>query len=184
MRLLAGFGLLANAVTLFLFDPPTPQTKMLQMEKTFVLMTILSFLIENQALEWQDRSEEDGTSFQFCGPKRRYVSHLILNEMGLRMRNMWRRNSKRNVFDWSKTTFFKNGILFTWKSIICSLSRAWVKSRGRWNGLRSGALTVRLASRFRKNCYQWLLLQQDNLPSSVNCSHLYTAIDPFFTSST
>ena len=38
---------------------------MLQIEKTFVLMTMLSFLIENQALEWQDRSEEDGTLFLF-----------------------------------------------------------------------------------------------------------------------
>ena len=53
MRLLAGFGLLANAVTLFLFDPPTPQTNTLQMEKNFVLMTMLSFLIKTRP--WSER---------------------------------------------------------------------------------------------------------------------------------
>ena len=104
MRLLAGFGLLKNAVTLFLFDPPTPQTKILQMEKTFVLMTMLSFLIENQALDSEVLSEENGISFQFCGPERRFVSHLkLLDSKRDGIENAeyvkQRRNSKGNVFD-------------------------------------------------------------------------------------
>ena len=49
---------------------------MLQMEKTFVLMMMLSFLIENQALEWQDLSEEDGIFSQLCGPERRYINQV------------------------------------------------------------------------------------------------------------
>ena len=82
MRLVSGFGLLANAVTLFLFGPPPPQTKMLQMEKTFVLMMMLSFLIENQALEWQDLSEEDGIFSQLCGPERRYIKQVLDSKRG------------------------------------------------------------------------------------------------------
>ena len=76
MRLPAGFGWLTNAVTLFLFDPPTPQTNTLQMEKAFVLMTMLSFLIENQALDREDLWKEDGIFSQFCGPERRYSAIL------------------------------------------------------------------------------------------------------------
>ena len=79
-------------------------------------MTMLSFLIENQALEWQDLSEEDGISFQFCGPKRQYFSHLKLLDStrdGIESTEYvkQRQNSKGNVFDRSKTTFFKKCIL-------------------------------------------------------------------------
>ena len=82
------------------------------MEKTFVLMTMLSFLTENQALEWQDLSEEDGIFSQFCGPERRYISHFKLLDSkreGIEnaeyMKRM--RNSKANAFDSSKTTLLK-----------------------------------------------------------------------------
>ena len=41
-------------------------------------MTMLSFLIENQALDLEDLSEENGISFQFWGPERRFFGHLKL----------------------------------------------------------------------------------------------------------
>ena len=112
MRLPSGFGLLANAVTLFLIDPPTPQTNTLQMEKTFVLMTMLSSLIENQALEWQELSEEDGITSHVCGPKERYINHFKLQDSkrdGIEnMEGMKQsRESKGNVFDSSRKTWFK-----------------------------------------------------------------------------
>ena len=115
MRLLAGFGLLVNAVILFLFDPPAPQTKTLQMEKIFVLMTMQSFLTENQALEWPF-SEEDGIFSHFWAPKERYISHFKSQDSkrdGIENKEYLKGSQgpvKGNVFDSSKTSFKKRSL--------------------------------------------------------------------------
>ena len=44
---------------------------------------MLSFFTENQALQWQDLSEEDGIFFQLCGPESRYIKHVLDSKRGV-----------------------------------------------------------------------------------------------------
>ena len=65
---------------------------------------MLSFFSENQALEWQDRSEEDGIFSQLCGPERRYMNKVKVLDTkrgGIKNTEYMKqsRDSVVNVFD-------------------------------------------------------------------------------------
>ena len=76
---------------------------------------MLSFFMENQALEWQDLSEEDGIISHFWGPKERHISHFKLQDSkrdGIENEEYLKgsQDSKGNVFDSSKTSFKKRSL--------------------------------------------------------------------------
>ena len=91
---------------------------------------MLSFLIENQALEWQDLSEQDGIFSQFCGPERRHINQFeVLDSKGDGIQNTeYMKRGPDSKDNSSKTTLFKKRSLqLKQKNVICSLKEAWVK---------------------------------------------------------